>query len=81
VTHAPGIYSTNNQGFLLSFSIANHSNYPAKNTKPLFLFMEVKVADASEKAKAKLEAFAQLLPLRPLQGPRSELVRGSDRRG
>lgn len=61
VTHKPGIYSTSNQGFLLSFSIANHSNYPARNTKPLF--MEVKVADASDKAKTKLEAFAQLLPI------------------
>lgn len=61
VTHPPGIYSTNNQGFLLSFSIANHSHYPANNTKPLF--MEVKVADASEKAKVNLEAFAQLLPV------------------
>jgi single-stranded DNA-binding protein len=59
VTHAPGIYSTNNQGFLLSFSIANHSNYPAGNSKPLFL--EVKVADAS--GRAKLEAFAQRLPV------------------
>jgi hypothetical protein len=61
VTHTPGIYSANNQGFLLSFSIANHSHYPAGNTKPLFL--EVKVADSSEQAKAKLEAFAHLLPV------------------
>lgn len=59
VTHAPGIYSTSNHGFLLSFSIANHSNYPASNSKPLFL--EVKVADAS--GRAKLEAFAQRLPV------------------
>ena len=57
VTHAPGIYSTSNQGFLLSFSIANHSNYPAGNSKPLFL--EVKVADAS--GRAKLEDFAKRL--------------------
>ena len=61
VTHRPGIYSTSNQGFLLSFSIANHSHYPAGTTKPLFL--EVKVADSSDKAKAKLEAFAHLLPV------------------
>jgi single-stranded DNA-binding protein len=59
VTHAPGIYSTNNQGFLLSFSIANHSNYPAGNSKPLFL--EVKVADASN--RTKLEEFAKRLPV------------------
>lgn len=59
VTHAPSIYSTSNQGFLLSFSIANHSNYPAGNSKPLFL--EVKVADTS--GRAKLEAFAQRLPV------------------
>ena len=59
VTHAPGLYSTGTHGFLLSFSIANHSNYPASNSKPLFL--EVKVADAS--GRAKLEAFAQRLPV------------------
>jgi len=59
VTHPPGIYSTSNQGFLLSFSIANHSHYPAGNNKPLFL--EVKVADATD--RAKLEAFAQRLPV------------------
>src|SRR5689334_7693311 len=59
VTHPPGIYSTNNQGFLLSFSIANHSNYHAGNSKPLFL--EVKVADAS--GRAKLDAFAERLPV------------------
>jgi len=59
VTHPPGIYSATNQGVLLSFSIANHSQYPAANTKPLFL--EVKVAAATD--KAKLEAFAQRLPV------------------
>jgi len=59
VTHTPGIYSANNQGYLLSFSIANHSTYPAHHNKPLFL--EVKVAGASD--KAKLEAFAQRLPV------------------
>ena len=36
VTHDPGIYSTANQGHLLSFSVAHHSNFPADNT-PLFL--------------------------------------------
>jgi hypothetical protein len=59
VTHPPGIYSASNQGFLLSFSIANHSNYPPANNKPLF--MEVKVAGATD--RAKLEAFAQRLPV------------------
>jgi hypothetical protein len=59
ITHTPGIYSANNQGYLLTFSIANHSNYPAGNPKPLFL--EVKVAGTND--KAKLEAFAKRLPV------------------
>jgi hypothetical protein len=58
VIHTPGIYSVKDQGFLLSFSIANHSTYPANN-KPLP--MEVKVADTND--KAKLEAFAKRLPV------------------
>ena len=57
VTHTPGIYSVKDQGFLLSFSIANHSTYPANNNKPLF--MEVKVAGTND--KTKLEAFATRL--------------------
>ena len=57
ITHDPGIYSTPNQGYLLSFSIANHNNFPVKNNKPLF--MEVKVAGSTD--KAKLEAFAKKL--------------------
>jgi len=59
ITHTPGIYCANNQGYLLSFSIANHSNYPAGSHKPLFL--EVKVAGTND--KAKLEAFAKRLPV------------------
>ncbi len=56
VTHDPGIYSTANQGHLLSFSVAHHSNFPSDNTP---LFFEVKV---SGNDRTKLDEFSKRLP-------------------
>lgn len=56
ITHDPGIYAAPN-GWLLSFSIANHSHYPA-NSKPMFI--EVKVGVTND--RTKLDEFATRLP-------------------
>ncbi|MDI3467814.1 MAG: hypothetical protein OJF50_006635 [Nitrospira sp.] len=56
ITHDPAIYNTQQQGQLLSFSIAHHSNYPDRNTA---VFFEVKVSGASD--RTKLAEFATRL--------------------
>lgn len=56
ITHAPGIYSVNGHGWLLSFAIAVHSLH---SKKPLF--MEIKVPGATD--RTKLDDFAQRLPI------------------
>lgn len=56
ITHAPGIYSVKNHGWLLSFAIAVHSLHIKKP-----LFMEIKVPGATD--RTKLDDFAQRLPI------------------
>lgn len=59
ITHPAAVFSTNNQGYLLSFSIANHSTYSGKG-QDTPLYLEVKVAGGNN--RAKLDAFAERLP-------------------
>ncbi len=56
ITHPPAIYTTQHQGYLLSFSIAHHTNYPTRNS---VVYYEVKVSDGHD--RTKLEEFAAWL--------------------
>lgn len=58
ITHPPGIYTTPNQGLIMAFGIAHHTNFPVAGST---MFMDIKVGGTTD--RAKLEEFMTRLPV------------------
>lgn len=58
ITHTPGIYTTPNQGLIMAFGIAHHTNFPVSGST---MFMDVKVGGTTD--RTKLEEFITRLPI------------------